>query len=260
MTAQAPPLFYVKNFFAGPEIGIFNISTENISTTSEFTGAGTDGSFYTTSGTIENDLSLKEQQLSPLIRRICSENYCPGLESQEFIELLYFMIGANYSACHDLHIKVLKNNTNHPLICSDRPVLLHNQFLAGRGWIDDLTDFGNKGIQIIQPLDSKTAVIFYDGWTYRVGNKKDNVIELTVDDVHHLNAQQVAHCQEEVYFTPPVKEYFLKLWLEQSKRPINEKLSVRLSPVSLTKQAKEHILNTDDDLLRPYTLYRRNSR
>lgn len=100
----------------------------------------------------------------------------------------------------DLEYKLLNNITEVSFITSDNPVIKYNQFLEYKNAIGCITGFAAKGIQIMFPLSPGIYIIFYDRNIYKVGSRKQKIIQINnSNDVDKLNLLQIVNASENVY-------------------------------------------------------------
>lgn len=100
----------------------------------------------------------------------------------------------------DLRFKVLHNTTSNQFITSDNPVVLYNSCYENSNF-GSHTGLAAKGLQIFFPLSPQYLLVFYDGKTYKVGERKKVVINISdVKDVRQLNDLQWLNCLENLYF------------------------------------------------------------
>lgn len=108
----------------------------------------------------------------------------------------------------DLDMKLLKNETNRPLVYSDNPVILYNQFTEQYNRMD--TGYISKGLEVILPLSFNFCLLLYDSSVYKIGTKKSNFISITREkDVDYLNALQFLSAHENVYFSNECSEIYI---------------------------------------------------
>jgi len=121
-------------------------------------------------------------------------------------------IDRGMKCCYDLEHKFLVNKSSTPFITSDNPVIKYNQFLESRGWKSSMTGYSSLGLQMIVPLNSQIAVLFYDAKIYKVGDKKKNVLHLDdVKNINDLNLLQFINSNNNIFFNHemPKHEIFI---------------------------------------------------
>ncbi len=128
------------------------------------------------------------------------------------LSLSNIIVGAQFLA--DLDFKLLINETEHPFITSDNPIVKYNQFLEKRKFPDGKTGYGCMGLQIFIPISPKLMVLFYDSKIYKVGFRKQrNLTIKNTNDVNNLNVLQFLNCNDNVYFNHEVSEnYIYEIW------------------------------------------------
>lgn len=175
---------------------------------------------------------------------------------------------------YDLELALLVNQTEKGFITSDHPAVSYNQFLEVRNHPGGHHGLVTKGLQIFLPISPNCMLVLYDKWAYKLGNKKDNVINVTnTKDIEQLNYLQIVNCTDLVFSNNLIKEHELILLSERSKllrskdrtklheinkRHIddegnehvyytqhadNRKIKLNLSFVKQTQHAKSHKLN-----------------
>lgn len=115
-----------------------------------------------------------------------------GDTSLEDIKMVLKQVPLMTSVCSDLNMKLIINKSKEAFITSDNPVIKYNQFLEERKWPLSVTGYASIGIQLFFPLNPTTMLLIYDDNTYKVGNRKDVMIEIfTNSEVDQLNTLQV---------------------------------------------------------------------
>ena len=105
-----------------------------------------------------------------------------------------------YPMLLDLRCKLLINCTNVEFVTSDNPVVFYNKLMDFRKHGSN-TGYANKGLQIFFPIDPNSLILLYDRDVYRVGNDKEDVIEIKdVRDIYEINTLQICSCLENIYF------------------------------------------------------------
>lgn len=111
----------------------------------------------------------------------------------------------------DLRYVLLRNKTNVPLIASDNPCVLYNQFLEARRPNENNTGLVSKGLQMFCPLSPDSFILFYDGSSYRVGQGYESVIDIVrANDVEQLNLLQLVSAQTKLYFGSAIDEHYIR--------------------------------------------------
>lgn len=120
----------------------------------------------------------------------------------------------------DLHYKLLKNTTKNPFIISDNPLIMYNQFLEQRKWnIVSQRGYGSKGLQMFLPVNDMYMLVVYDAELYKVGNKKEKVVEIDdVSSIDQLNVLQFLNSTDTINFNHRASEHYIRTLFERSKR------------------------------------------
>lgn len=119
----------------------------------------------------------------------------------------------------DLKYKLLKNTTNIPFIISDNPLVMYNQFLEKRKWdIVSQRGYGSKGLQMFLPINDSYMLIVYDAEIYKVGNKKEKIVEITDENsINQFNILQFLNSTDTISFNHKVSEHYIKTLFKKSK-------------------------------------------
>jgi hypothetical protein len=119
----------------------------------------------------------------------------------------------NTLAITDLDLCLLRNRTDYPFIFSDAPVIFYNSYcrnVRNRG----VLGMQCPGLQIFYPLNPWTLAVLFDGDKYNVpfdGRLQYDLYERS--DVSQLNALQLHHSLDAVYFAEPQDiPYVHDLW------------------------------------------------
>lgn len=139
------------------------------------------------------------------------------------------------TACKDLHCKLLVNKTNTPFITCDNPVVKYNQYLEQRNWFGFWGGYLTIGLQIFLPINPVMTIVIYDSWTYKVGSKNENVIEIfDSEEINQLNLLQVLNCDSNIFFNENVTENYIRYLFAKSKNYTKSNQSV----VKIEKEIK----------------------
>lgn len=113
----------------------------------------------------------------------------------------------------DLNLCLLRNRTDYPFIFSDAPVVFYNSYcrnVRNRG----VLGLQCPGLQIFFPLNPWTLALLIDGKKY--DGPFNDYLQFDLynrSDVSQLNALQLHHSLNTVYFGDPVHEsYVQELW------------------------------------------------
>jgi Protein of unknown function (DUF4238) len=134
-------------------------------------------------------------------------------------------------AVYDLKIKLLRNETQLPFATSDSPVVRHNQYYEGNDYFGQ-TGWAQAGLLVFLPLSPHHLCLFYDGETYKVGNKIDAIVTLnSTQDVQSLNALQWLNALHNIYFVPGYPTDALAKAAQIIPRRTKDKASVAEHPL-----------------------------
>jgi|GEM_PF-997905 len=143
----------------------------------------------------------------------------PSLTHEQAIHISISQIGQIIDIMSDLAYKLIINTTDCPFITSDFPVVKYNRFLEKLKWQHGKTGYGTAGLQIFIPLSPILMILFFDRRVYKVGNKKDNLIELTdTNDVDKLNELQVLNSFSTLYFNEKVTNDYVDVLVQKSSK------------------------------------------
>lgn len=129
----------------------------------------------------------------------------------------------------DLHLCLIRNRTDYPFIFSDAPVVFYNSYcrnVRNRGVIG----MQCPGLQIFYPLDSWTLAFLFDAEKYSGSFRGRLQYDLhDRGDVSQLNALQLHHSLNTVYFGDPLHEQYVQdLWHTHRSglRPLQDRFVV----------------------------------
>lgn len=166
---------------------------------------------------IESNKQIK-QRLLELHPETDVDNLVPIITQEDAIETALSGLEAAIENMIDLDYKLLINKTKIPFLTSDFPIVKYNQFLEERRWKHGKTGYGCTGLQIVIPLNPDISIILYDSMVYKVGNRHDNHLNITLDaDVNQLNLLQFINCFENIFFNESIKEHYLNNMDNKSK-------------------------------------------
>ena len=120
----------------------------------------------------------------------------------------------------DFKFKLLKNETKAPFIISDNPLIIYNQFLENRKYQEGShRGYDVIGLQFFLPLNSEYMLIIYDKEIYKVGNKKEKVVEINdVETINQLNLLQFLNSTDTIIFNHKASEHYIRTIFEKSKK------------------------------------------
>ncbi len=122
--------------------------------------------------------------------------------------------------CMDLNVKLLKNTSDISFITSDNPLIKYNQFLETRNWtFGQHNGYGTIGGQLFFPLSDKYMLILFDPNIYKVGNKKEKVVEINdKDSIDQLNLLQYLNSSENLFFTHKTTKYYIENLISRASK------------------------------------------
>lgn len=183
---------------------------------------------------LEMGRKLKELDASVEI-----DKFVPKLTHEEHVKLSLSKTGTIIQHITDLDFKLLINKTSNPFITSDFPIVKYNQFLEQKKWKHSKSGYALVGLKIFIPLSSKLTIVFFDSSIYKIGNKRDKIVEvIEKEDVNQLNILQFVNCFSTVFFNEEVNENYLNFL---------EKKSKKYSRANDPKLELSYILKEDDD-------------
>lgn len=190
---------------------------------------------------------------------------------EEALELSFRNVATAVAITKDLRLKLIRNATSVPYITCDNPVVKYNQFLESRKWMFSGTGLAAIGLQVFMPLSPEMMLIAYDDLTYRIGDKKKNILVIAnPKEVDQLNLLQVLNCDCNLFGNERLTEQYLKKLRvssvsfskanQPSLKPINMyidgekkdvvnatssecRISLSIVGISQTKAAKHHELS-----------------
>jgi hypothetical protein len=119
----------------------------------------------------------------------------------------------------DLDYKLMKNVSKIPFIISDYPLVKYNQFLEKRKWnIAGHNGYSNIGLQIFLPINDAYMLVLYDPNVYKVGNRKETVVEIDDEDsINQLNLLQYLNCSETIFFNHKISKFYIEKLKNKAK-------------------------------------------
>lgn len=188
--------------------------------------------------------SIKKRilELDPLT----DTKFIPEFDHNEAIKISLSTVPHVVKIMSDLSYKLLLNETSNPFISSDFPIIKYNQFLEEKKWKHGKTGYGNTGLQIFIPINSRMMLVFYDSMIYKVGFKKrkSHQIKNSVD-VDNLNILQFVNCFETIFFDEKATEHYIRKLFEISRKykKANQAKS-ELSYIMMEGEDSEKIVNS----------------
>lgn len=98
-----------------------------------------------------------------------------------------------------MRCKLLSPPKGECFVTSDNPAILLNQFAAEKKSVRDYIGFAQTGFQLVLPLGPSLCAFLYDPFVYKVGNRKDELVEISAGDVEVLNSLQVQSAERCLY-------------------------------------------------------------
>lgn len=139
------------------------------------------------------------------------DKFVPNITHEEAVKLSLGNIMEVLPEIMDLEYKILSNTTIKPFITSDFPIVKYDQYLELKNWIGNKSGYGLDGLQIFIPVTSELILVFYDSAIYKVGNKKQKIVEITNErDVESLNILQFVNCLGTIYFNEKANESYIR--------------------------------------------------
>jgi len=114
-----------------------------------------------------------------------------------------------------LECKVLRAYSGSFFITSDHPVVMLNQLFSAKDNFRSFVGFSRSGFQLLLPISPQFALFFYDPKIYKVGSRRERIVEISIDDVSIANSLQVQNAERCIYFhvpglAPQIEELILK--------------------------------------------------
>jgi len=146
------------------------------------------------------------------------EKLFPNINHEDYIKMSLASTLPTSNNMLDLDYKILTNKTDIPFITSDYPIVKYNQFLEKNNWQHGKTGYGLVGLQIFIPLNSEDILLFFDSNIYKVGNRKQKIINITdKSDIDQLNILQFVNCFKTIFFNENASEQYIRSLLKKSK-------------------------------------------
>lgn len=154
-----------------------------------------------------------------------------------------------YPLLLDLECKLLLSAGGQQFVTSDNPIVMYNQFFFFRTFVSN-TGMPSKGLQIFFPLGPGKVAFLYDADVYRVGNRKQSVIEIRDPrDLHEINALQMCSASANVYFSD--KDANLDALYAKAKPFLRQRKSnFRVFPGETTPEGRSEYLATSQEDVR----------
>jgi hypothetical protein len=168
---------------------------------------------------MKNMFNEMEKSLLSLAPETDTKKLVPEMTHNELVKLSLSNIPEIIWNITDLDFKLLINKTKYPFITSDYPIVKYNQFLEQKKWQQSKSGYGVIGLEIFIPITSKIIIVFFDNAIYKVGNKKQKLVDINdKNDVDQLNILQLINCFENVFFNEYATEHYIRSIFEKSKK------------------------------------------
>ncbi|HAO78306.1 MAG TPA: hypothetical protein DCQ92_04875 [Verrucomicrobia subdivision 3 bacterium] len=113
---------------------------------------------------------------------------------------MIFQACLSYMDMQTLRCKLLQSSIGSHFITSDNPAVVLNQFCVGVNPNFSFAGFAKSGFQLLLPISPNLCLFFYDEKIYKVGNRRDRLVEISKRDVEIVNALQVQSAEKCLYF------------------------------------------------------------
>ena len=179
------------------------------------------------------------------------DKFVPKSEHEDIVKLVLSQAEGVIMNTLDLEYKLLINETTRPFIASDFPVVKYNQFLELEKWQYSKSGYGSVGLQIIIPINSSLALIFFDSSIYKVGDKKKRYLSIKdIADINSINILQFINCFETIFFDEKASEFYIKqLYQESKKYKRANDYKTKLSFIVNEGEDKNKVLNEKENLM-----------
>lgn len=102
----------------------------------------------------------------------------------------------------DLAHVFIQNQTKVGFVTSDHPVVFYNQAFEGER-VGSYTGFQSRGLQIMFPISSNVALLFYDREVYSLGRRQRIAVSVTNSaEIAAINNLQYLSAENSVFFDP----------------------------------------------------------
>lgn len=160
-----------------------------------------------------------------------------------------------------LECKVLQAHSGSFFITSDHPVVMLNQLFSTKENFRSFVGFSRSGFQLILPISPQFALFFYDPKIYKVGSRRERIVEISIDDLDVVNSLQVQNAERCIYFhSPELVPRIEKLILKYSGLRNESEAHLREYPLSDDCQSMLHLKTPSVILPRAWSFcrYRRH--
>lgn len=159
------------------------------------------------------------KEFSAILPNEKPNNHIPEITHSEAISLAFSNISNVVENMLDLDYKLLKNKTKKPFVGSDFPVVKYNKYLEAKKWKHGKTGYGNTGLQIFIPLNSKLTLVFFDSMIYKVGYKKRQICDIENEkDIEQLNILQILNCFDTIFFNEECQSSYMHQMFQKASK------------------------------------------
>ncbi|WP_330746259.1 DUF4238 domain-containing protein [Chryseobacterium sp. CP-77] len=153
------------------------------------------------------------------VNSLDSEYNFPNLGHQRIVDIIFSVFLDVLPTVLDLEYKLFKNETKTAFISSDFPIAKYNLLFENLPKYFSSTGYRSKGLLVFIPINPFLTVIFYDKSTYKIGNKKDNVIPIVNKlEVDQLNLLQALNANEIVFFNELINKEYIHLLISKANK------------------------------------------
>jgi hypothetical protein len=120
---------------------------------------------------------------------------------RDAIALAMYSFATTRHVIDDLKVCLVRNQTNHPFITSDDPVIATNRWYLQSDIAKGMSfGVGKAGALFMAPLTPFSMCILYDGDVYSLQNTGGWIVADRPSDVDALNQHQYLNCVANLYF------------------------------------------------------------
>lgn len=112
----------------------------------------------------------------------------------------------------DLEYKIFKKALPEGFITSEHPAIRYNLLYESQKSHLTKTGFATRGLQIFLPLSSNYCLIFYDASSYKIGERKQKIIEIKDSkSLDSINGLQFVNAPQNIYFDNNISLSYVKI-------------------------------------------------
>jgi hypothetical protein len=161
---------------------------------------------------IKNHITQFERKLSEETSGNNVDSLISQITDEEIVRMSLSNFAHHSEGIKDLDYKLLCNRTSIPFITSDNPILKYNQFLESKKWPYGKTGYAQVGLQMLIPISSQLLILFYDPGIYKVGCKKQKVVNITnTVEINQINLLHFINCFSTIFFDQVNETYIREL-------------------------------------------------